>query len=124
MALQSPAHEPIKKLESKSFLGRFQCRLSGVTITRSGATPASAATSPSQILARPVHGSITRHSDIKSTARSAQCVKKTPTPIGARCARTGFSCCCIGELTFPKFPFFLLLFFAKNSCRFWFCISF
>ena len=65
MALQSPAHEPIKKLDSKSFPRRFQCPLSSATITRSGATPASAVTSPSRMLTRPVHGLITRHSAIQ-----------------------------------------------------------
>ena len=61
----SHPHEPIKKLDSKSFPRRFQCPLSSATITRSGATPASAVTSPSRMLTRPVHGLITRHSAIQ-----------------------------------------------------------
>ena len=66
-----PLMSQSKNLNPNLFLGRFQCPLSSVTITRSGATPASAVTSPSRMVTRPVHGSITRHSDIKSTARSA-----------------------------------------------------
>ena len=74
-----PLMSQSKNFNPNLFLGRFQCGLSGVTITRSGATPASAVTSPSRILTRPVHGSITRHSDIKSTARSA-CSRQTRHP--------------------------------------------
>jgi hypothetical protein len=74
-----PLMSQSKNFNPNLFLGRFQCRLSGVTITRSGATPASAVTSPSRILTRPVHGSITRHSDIKSTTRSA-CSRQTRHP--------------------------------------------
>ena len=74
-----PLMSQSKNLNPNLFLGRFQCRLSSVTITRSGATPASAVTSPSRMVTRPVHGSITRHSDIKSTARSA-CSRQTRHP--------------------------------------------
>ena len=74
-----PLMSQSKNLNPNLFLGRFQCRLSRVTRTRSGATPASAVTSFSRMLTRPVHGSITRHSDIKSTARSA-CSRQTRHP--------------------------------------------
>ena len=60
-----PLMSQSKNFNPNLFLGRFQCRLSSVTITRSGATPASAVTSPSRMLTRPVHGSITRHSAIQ-----------------------------------------------------------
>ena len=69
-----PLMSQSKNLNPNLFLGRFQCPLSSVTITRSGATPASAVTSPSRMVTRPVHGSITRHSDIKSTA-SPECLQ-------------------------------------------------
>ena len=77
--MSDPLMSQSKDLNPNLFLGRFQCRLSSGTITRSGATPASAVTSPSRMLTRPVHGSITRHSDIKSTARSA-CSRQTRHP--------------------------------------------
>ena len=78
-AFSHPLMSQSKYLNPNLLLGRFQCRLSSVTITRSGATPASAVTSPSQMLTRPVHVSITRHSDINSTARSA-CSRQTRHP--------------------------------------------
>ena len=48
-----PLMSQSKNLNRNLFLGRFQCRLSGVTITRSGATPACAVTSPSRLLTQP-----------------------------------------------------------------------
>ena len=67
-----------KNLNPNLFLGRFQCRLNSVTITQSGATPASALTSPSRMLTHLVHGSMTRHSDIKSTDRSTRFFASKP----------------------------------------------
>ena len=77
--MSDPLMSQSKNLNPNLFLGRFQCRLSSVTITRSDATPASAVISPSRILTRPVHVSITRHSGINSTAKSA-CSRQTRHP--------------------------------------------
>ena len=63
--MSDPLMSQSKNFNPNLFLGRFQCRLSSVTITRTGATPASAVTSPSRMLTRPVHGLITRHSAIQ-----------------------------------------------------------
>ena len=75
MALQSPAHdEPIKKLESKSFPRPLSQAFSMPTQQCHDNT---IGCDSSRMLTRPVHGSITRHSDIKSTARGA-CSHQSP----------------------------------------------
>ena len=86
MALESPAHEPVKKLQSKSFPFAVCMQTLDLqrTMTRVGTTPTVVVHPASRELARPIHRSITRHSAIQvvSQNRSA-CGRQTRHPATA-----------------------------------------